>query len=436
MIMTNAQNTQATRHVEKQRSKETVDAPPLWRLIPVHDYKSPAEPTSETLRNTLRNVRTWFKETAGQSAPETATNAAPKLRMAPPGLLSWVAPPPTWEDALTAFDTALDTWCNADPQTAGIQSLVAAPYSDLANIAVAWGQARNYAIIKPPTPTQILENDPEWMKQWQQNKAERLILPHLEQCYLRHHNGLDLVRRLLDWLWQTEVPCLLVTDSWAWSYLKQVHQLDAICRQPLTLAPLDAHALDRWLVILANHDRPKEFIFRQEKDGRRVLRYALEKATETATTEEKTQEKPSEFIRYLAARSRGISGVAWAIWRHTLQIAADDESEEEMPPKIVDEQGVTIWVTAWEELSLPTLPSGLSTVEAFVLHNLLLHRQVREEILPLLMPSSAAVTMQAVKRLQRAGIVQVDGHTWQVAPLAYATVRAYLRNEGYLVDEL
>ena len=436
--MANAQNTQKSGQLGEQTSPTVVAAPSLWRLIPVHEYKSPAEPTSETLRSTIRDFRTWLREAVGKSSAGASTNAAPKLRTAPPGLLSWIAPSPTWEHEIDALDATLEPWYKDEPRTAGIQYLVGAPYSNLANIAVEWGKSHDFAIIKPPTQAQILNNDSDWMKQWQYNKAERLILPHLEQCYLRHHNGLDLVRRLLDWLWQAEVPCLIVTDSWAWTYLKRLHHLDALCHQPFTLAPLDAYALDRWFFTLANRDRPKHFIFRQEKDGHRVLRYTPAKnvATATTTAVSDTQEKPSEFIRYLAARSRGISGVAWTIWRHTLQIAADEDTEKDLQEKAADDKGITIWVTAWEELELPTLSAGLNGAEAFILHSLLLHNGLREEILPLLLPCSAAVIMQAIKRLQATGIISAEDRTWQVTPLAYAAVRAYLRSEGYLVDEL
>lgn len=441
--MVNAQNTQTNRQSKDQAPPTDGATSPLWRLIPIHEYKSPAEPTSETLRSTLRNLRGWVREATGGATLERSVNAAPKLRTAPPGLLTWIAPPPTWEQAIDAVDVTLKPWYSAEPRTAGIQSLVGAPHSDLATIAVEWGKSHNFAIIKPPTPAQIFSNDADWMKQWQYNKAERLILPHLEQCYLRHHNGLDLIRRLLDWLWQAEIPCLIVSNSWAWAYLKRVHHLDALCHQPLTLAPLDAYALDQWFFTLANRDRPKQFIFRQEKDGHRVLRYTAANRPASTTPparsiakENHPQERPSEFIRYLAARSRGISGVAWAIWRHTLQIAADEDTEQDVQEKAADDNGVTIWVTAWEELALPTLPSGLDSAEAFVLHSLLLHHELHEEILPLLLPCSAAVTMQAIKRLRASGIVHVEAHRYQVTPLAYAAARAYLRSEGYLVDEL
>jgi hypothetical protein len=343
--------------------------------------------------------------------------------------LNWVAPSPDWATAVDALDEALQPWQTAETEEAGIQALVGAPYSHLAEIAIQWGQRHNYAVIKPPTPQQILENDPQWLQQWEQNEAARLILPHLEHCYLRHHNGLDLIRRLLDWLRQRQRPTLLVSDSWAWRYLTLVHHVDALCRAPLTSAPLDAAALDQWLYYLANRDRPRGFTFRQEKDGKRILQRRPTPAAATPA-------HPSEFLRHLAARSRGISGVAWAIWRRSLQIAADQDTNLPEQKEAGQDHGVTIWVTTWDELQLPELANSLSHAEAFVLHNLLLHNGLSDTTLALLLPGTSADLVQTLRQLQSAGLIERQETIWRVAAVAYAAVRHTLRSEGYLTDEL
>ena len=177
------------------------------------------------------------------------------------------------------------------------------------------------------------------MQQWQQNEAERLILPALEACYLRHHNGLDLIRRWLDWLWGTSKPVVVVVDSWAWRYLQQIYHLQALNHRPLTLAPLQATDLDRWFYLLAHQQARHAFTFRQEQRGTPVLRSSLD-----------SDEKPSEFLRHLAARSRGIPGVAQAIWRHALQVAASEVKGKSAQQKAATDQGITLWVTAWGEI--------------------------------------------------------------------------------------
>ncbi|MCB0064209.1 MAG: hypothetical protein KDE19_18930 [Caldilineaceae bacterium] len=404
----------------------------LWHLIPLRDYHPPLEPASETVRSTLQTL--WERLNV-RSSEEDAIEAEPDakaLDAIPQGLLEWIAPVPTWEGScLAALDQALAPWLEAEAQDAGLQLLVAAPYSGMTDMVMHWCQAHEYAIIKPPTPKQIFENSAEWMSQWEQNEAERLVLPWLERCYLRHHAGLDLVRRLLDWLWETKRPCLLVTDSWAWRYLKCVYPLEAFPGYPLTLAALDARALHTWFYRLAQHDGRDVFIFRQQNNGKRVI------YPEPHVGQDAEDTPVSGYLRHLAARSRGIASVARAIWRDSLRIrtAADLEKkiQEEEPAA---EQGATIWVTAWEELELPVVATALNGDHAFILHTLLLHNGLPEELLAQLLPISSTRVLRALRYLQTHKLVTIGKHGWQVTPIAYPAIRSHLRNEGYLVDEL
>lgn len=422
-----------------------------WRLIPLHEYKRPAEPAHETVRSGLHQLWNYLYRQVQESrlfadAEPEEERAAPELQTAPQGLLDRIAPTPKWQEYGTiAIEQALQSW-HEQPEEAGLQALVGAPYSGLSEMAIGWSKAHDYALIKPPTPTQILNNDARWLQQWQQNEAERLVLPCLERCYLRHHNGLDLLRRLLDWLWETETPSLLVADSWAWSFLKQVYHIDALCPYPQTLAPLEPEAVVAWFYALAHYEQQHRFVFRQANNGYRVLlpatnRMENEQADESPETDEKNQDDDysEEFIRYLAARSRGIPGVAWSLWRHSLQIAADEAVRQDVQDKAAADEGVTIWVTPWAELTLPTVPSHLDEDETFILHTLLLHNGLDEAVLAMLLPTSPVRVLRALHHLQSLHLITAnvdEGKRWTVTPLAYGAVRAYLSSEGYLVDEL
>lgn len=401
------------------------DAQELWRFIPLHDFDAPPEPPGETVRSTLISLWERLNERARNSENEEAEHE--ELQSVPPGLLGWIAPEPNWQEQCTAaIDDALEHWLQTEDEEAGQKMLVAAPHSNVADMAIQWSRAHEYAVIKPPTPTQILENDPQWMEQWTHNKASRLVFPWLERCYLRHHNGLDLARRLLDWLWATKKPCLLVSDSWAWCYLSRIYPLDVITPHPLTLAPLKAQLLNYWFAALARRDQRDHFIFRQEDNGEAIVR----------SQEKETTESPHSYLRHLAARSRGIPGVAWAIWRHSLQINDEHAIKEQVREKAAVDQGVTIWITPWDKLNLPDVNNKVSGDESFVLHSLLLHNGLPEELIPQLLPLSPARTLQALRHLQFLGLVERGRHGWQVAPLAYPSVRSHLRTEGYLTDEL
>lgn len=409
----------------------------LWQLVPLHDYKPPSEPAGETVRSTLHAL--WERlyartqeEDAHAVDPDKST-----LDAVPQGVLERIAPAPAWNGSPTAaLDQALESWLDAEREKGGVQMLVAAPYSGMADMVIHWSRMHEYAVIKPPTPKQILENSEEWMSQWKQNEAPGLVFPWLERCYLRHHDGLDLVRRLLDWLWDAKRPCLLVSDSWAWCYLKRVHPLDAFPGYPLTLAALDAAALNGWLYRLANPDGPERFVFRQEDNGKRVIEQLSEDAH---GNHQETQQngEVSPYLRHLAARSRGIPGIAWGIWRSSLRIRAEEEVEQKVKAeRQLTEQSATIWVTPWDDLDLPDVSTAINGDHSFILHTLLLHNGLSEELLPKLLPISPARALRALRYLQTHKLVAVGKNGWQVTPTAYPAVRTHLRTEGYMVDEL
>ncbi|MEZ4865515.1 MAG: hypothetical protein R3C14_29665 [Caldilineaceae bacterium] len=412
----------------------------LWRLIPLRDFESPAEPTSEAVRSRLRDL--WQRLLSPPSAltDDEANVATPQLNSVPEKLLNRVVPPLWAEEGQEAVEDALRRWSSRTTSEAGIRAFVAAPFSGVAAMAIHWAKTHNYAIVKPPTIAQILENDREWMNQWRQNEAERLVLPWLERCYLRHHHGLDLIRRLLDWLLQTEKPCLIVCNSWAWAYLNQLYSVNAICPNPLTLAPFTAVELNRWFC-KAIHTRPlRPFTFRQTNDGHLVLRDAA--ITHPAA--------PSSYLKYLAARSRGNPGVAWTIWRKSLNVASNENVREAAKEEAAFDAGITFWVDAWEEVKLPLMPSDIDDVDVFVLHALLLHNGLTAHFLPELLPFSAARTMQSLQKLHALHLIETtaeslhvhtaEHHThsgqWRVSPHGYVSVRNYMRSEGFLTDML
>ncbi len=407
----------------------------IWRFVPLSDRKIAAAPADETIRNNLRGLWTRLSRRAVRSSGKQDEDAIKNLHTVPQGLLEWIAPAPTWADHGTAtLDQALEPWLTAENQEAGARVLVAPPHSGVVDMVLQWSRHHEYAIIKPPSPEQILTSDRDWMQQWEQNRAERLVLPWLERCFLRHHTGLDLARRLLDWLWESERPCLLVVDSWAWKYLQYVHHLEAFVDQPLTLDALDAWALDKWLTYLSQRDRGEIFLFREEVDETIVLQTASNGSS--AQGEDAATGRASNYLRYLAARSRGISGVAWAIWRHSLKIKRMNNEDQSAKAHVSSADQTTIWVTPWEDVTLPYVSARVTDDELFVLHNLLLHNGLPEEVLPKLLPFSSTRSLRALQTLRSEKLVAAGHAGWQVTPLAYPSVRAHLSKEGYLADEL
>lgn len=91
-----------------------------------------------------------------------------------------------------------------------------------------------------------------------------------------------------------------------------------------------------------------------------------------------------------------------------------------------------VWVA--QDVETPPMPAEADEDVAFVLHAILLHRGLTTNLLTLLLPSPRARIASQLLRLQALGLLTRDGERWQVAPLAYSTVREFLRVRRYLTD--
>lgn len=412
-------------------------SPSPWQFIPAEQFSPPSEPTSEAVRNSLYDL--WQEIRPGQSVTQRAEELRQDLRSAPQKLLEWIAPSPQWENlGQEALDRALETWLATEPPQATMRTLVAVPHSGIDKMVDSWTKAQDWLRVQPPTPEEILHGGDEWLAHLPQARDERWVLSGLEQCYLRHYNGLILVRRLLEWLLDKRPPCLLVCDSWGWAYLSTILHVDRLLPHPQTLAPFDAPVLTHWFRQLLDQPSHGPITFRHAESGKRILGIQDEASESGEATQEGTKEEkkePSNFLEQLAAYSRGNPGVAWAIWRRSLHIAADEEVEEVAQQAAARDSGYTVWVRPWDKLDLPVLPAGnFGAEEAFVLHTLLLHNGLSGQLLSRLLSLPASAISQSLQKLREANILTQSEGKWWVTALGYSAARSALNRAGFLVD--
>ena len=95
------------------------------------------------------------------------------------------------------------------------------PFSGHVEILVLWAAASKAPIVKPPTTEQILEADESWLEKIAQFK-QPWVFPHLERSYLRHSEGLHLIRRFLERAFSGKLGVGVIgCESWAWSFLQK-----------------------------------------------------------------------------------------------------------------------------------------------------------------------------------------------------------------------
>lgn len=424
-------NTESTPESSSESSSEST-TPPLWQFIPLAQFEKarPQEPTQEAVRHGLQ---TLWKRLPGRSAPEEpeTAEAARSLKSAPTTLMDMAAPEPEWgHKGGDGLDEALSAWLGE--KDAGSRVIVCGPGSGVDEMVQAWGDDHGIQLVTLPRPEEILASG-EWLAQFGGADRPRVILAGLERCYLRHPDGLDLLRGLLDRIWQGEITGLFTCDSWAWTYLNRVLQIESILPGPQTLAPLDGDALARWFRALAQRHPPRILTFRQTNDGRPILVAKADGDPEAAEDELTSNQG---FLNYLAARSRGNPGVARAIWRESLQVDSEEAVESKAQEEAAADRGYTMWVNPWPRVNLPGMPANSGQDEAFVLHALLLHNGLAASVLPELVPLSREQVIRVVQRLRTARLVAGVHDRWQVTPLGYPAVRSFLAQEGFLIDVL
>lgn len=393
----------------------------LWRFVALHDYHLPAEPVTQTVKKGLAG----FRRLVGKKTDERASplKSADELSSLSEWQLNRIVPDPQWEEATESLNEELRPWLELDEKNLPMAMLVGPPFSGYAEILKDWCDQRNWILIEPPSPQQVIDNDDSWLSE---NVKENRpwVFSGLEKTFLRHSEGLRLVRRILDLAYAGKLGRgIMGCNSWAWAYLGYVWH--GKMPYTLTLQAFNQEGLSQYLQKAALNATGRNFRFRQADNGKCVL--------PDPQAEENVGEM-SSFMQLLAAYSRGNFGVAIDTWRTALRTEPDQVLADEVEKEERDVSQQTIWVTPWEQLKLPILPAEAKHHEAFVLHGLLLHNGLSLEWMQQLLPMTPNLVMETLIGLKEAGITQQRDEIWEITRSAYPVVRQFLQSSGYLVD--
>jgi hypothetical protein len=407
----------------------------LWRFIRLDQYSRPAKPSRETVREGIFGL--WRRLGWGGEAEESVY-VDKELSQVPEELLDKAAPNPDWSAALAGVTAVLDSWLDAKVPGSAAQVFVGPPYHGTPEILTAWAQARGWRLVPAPTPEVILSGGEDWLAQIEADEYP-LVLPHLERCYLRHYDGLNLLRRLLDRIFSHRRRWLVGCDSWAWAYLSKALNVDGGFPPPFILAAFEQDRLQLWFQQLAAQAGKSQFAFRRVDNGKFVL--PLPEVPDSGEQSPRPPQGTSDFLQYVAAYSMGIPGIAWAVWRRSLSFVVTPEEHAEINDRKALEVGdvdraYPIWVKPWSRLYLPEYPSKRAPALLMILHTLLVHGGLWSRVLPELLPLSPLEIMENLYFLEAAGMVKSDQDFWRVSPLGYPALRQPLLNEGYLTDGL
>lgn len=405
------------------------DAPPppapLWQIVPARDYEVPTDSQPATLQRRWRALGRLLLGASDDAAP---AQAEADLRALPQVRLANLVPPIDWAPAARALGAQASL---EREEHAPVRFFIGQPYCDHAAILAHWAGAHGAVVLAPPDTEQILGADQRWLDDLAPGNGRPWVLPELERCFLRHANGLDLLRGFLARALSGALgPGLIGCDSWALAFIERVSPLPGTAT--LTLQAFDGLALTRSLM----QAERGQVRFLSARSGEPLMPDGAgddRHATEIACPE----------LRQLAAHCRGNPGLAWHYWRQRLRAAPEREQpaqagdarrgvpEREGGQRLAAADDV-VWVAPGIET--PTLPAESGEDVAFLLHALLLHRGLDGDVLGALLPIPQGRLHSHLLRLQALDLLIREGARWQVAPLAYPTVREFLRSRSYLTD--
>ncbi len=399
----------------------------LWQYVPLSEYAVPQATVSHTIKGGIFGL--WQKLFPPKHESVISLQKEEALQILPDEILDCVAPLVDLRVPALSLETAL---LGENGSAAGnwpYVFVVGPPFSSNSEILNQLALATGSPVISTPSVDQILTKDTAWLEQFQGIKTP-WILPCLEKCFLRNADGLVLVRRFLDHLRSNDLGRGIIgCDSWAFSYFH--HIFKGAGEDVYIVQAFDHVRLAKLFSESAACSEDKPTVFRLSGDGAYVL-----PSTTVQDSDNKSPVLASDFLDALALHSRGIFGVAWAVWRAALRTIPENRElaeNDENPPFPLED---IFWVLPWEKLKQPVIPDNISHTASRVLHNLLLHNGLSIDVLSRVSPCSGEETLQSLFELKQAGLVKPNDNVWRVSARGYPAVRRFLEEEGYLVDKL
>lgn len=231
----------------------------------------------------------------------------------------------------------------------------------------------------------------------QQSKTKIIMIPSLEQCFLRCIGGWDGIIWLREHIVSTP-HCFWVLgcNDWSWLFLDYVCQINSYLGTKINVPLLNADHLQEWL---------QPFV-------------------ESFIPEEKANSS-SFFWQTLATLSEGKSTIAMSLWLQSIRMSVDEKSAEETED--------------WECLKLvtPSLPKlrPLSAEDRYLLHSLLLHHTMTRTSLALSLGEKEEKIQGRMQLLLRDNLLQLQAGWFRVAPLHYPKIKQELNQNNFLVGE-
>lgn len=409
-----------------------------WRFVRPDNFALPEKPTGEKAASFFRNFWYKFYEKTDENR---AVDVQSELKTIPQKQLDWIAPFPLWKEPAEEVFSILKPWLEDVDSEELFRVFIAPPGGGLDEILLAMAKAKGWEVISSPDYEQLMGTDFSWIDNIPRSSDVPIVIPKLESVFLRHYNGLEHLRLLIEKLFHHEQRCVIGCNSWLWEYLEVAMHVGDGFPEPYFMQSMNAKNLQEFFCDLEAQKGENTTIFRQSDNGSLVL--PVEATAEGKLDKDLLSEYqaskddyPVIFLKKLAVESRGIPLVAWALWRNSLKFALEDEVAEAAKDVASIDMGKTIWVKPFENIVIPEMPANTGQSTSFLLLFLLIHNGLPPDVIFELLEFEKDQIVSLLHRLKKAGIVVAERGLWRVSWQGYPEVRRFLAREDFLLDSM
>lgn len=394
----------------------------IWEFIPLNEFSLPSPPVTQKVKKQINFFKKLIKN-EDENATEPFIQEL-DLEKLPTSKLDRIAPAIDWENGAKQFQQKINEWLSeTSSYNHEIITFIAPPYSGYDEILKKWAANKNLDCVSPPGADQILSSDKSWFNN--PNENEPWIFPNLESAFFRHTEGLNLIRDFLDKAYSGALgKGIIGCNSWTWNYISYLWH--GKFPNTFTLQAFDQNRLTDVFYSLSKKARYREFIFRQSDNGKYII---------PENYPDQDSGEKSDFLQSLAAYCRGNLGIAYDYWYSSPRLEPDEILSEEDENSSESPSNLTVWITPWNQIKKPILPSDSKIEKGLILHSLLIHNGLPYEILKELLTLSPNQIMETLIILEEAEILSEMDGKWTVKPAGYPAVREFIQSNDYLVDQ-
>jgi hypothetical protein len=305
--------------------------------------------------------------------------------------------------------------------------LIEPPFSHLDDKLNTWAAKSGRTVVDPPE--NLLGGAPFDDKDIPEGDW---IIPNLERWFIRHPRGLEQVRSLFRYLVENDTSRgIIACHSWSWNFLQKAIGIQPPQNRLYTLKSTGVEEFAREILYYVYEKTGQEVELRQTNNGQTVIKWKPE-TPESPVDPTHPPVEIGDFMKQLISYSRGNRSIAVSFWKKSLRTEPDEELENSETETSRDH----FWVVPWADLELPFVPSHYNWKHLTILHTLLIHERLSQELLNKLLPQNDDELTMLITELIHNDLVAREGRQLRITENGYPAIRQQLNQHGYQTDML